>query len=65
MLRFIVRRLLVIFPMVLLVITLTWVLIRLAPGNFYTQAKGLPFGSRRRPSASTPANTGQRTAWTR
>lgn len=42
MLRFIVRRLLVIFPMVLLVITLTWVLIRLAPGNFYTQAKGLP-----------------------
>ena len=42
MLRFIIRRLLVIFPMVLLVITLTWVLIRLAPGNFYSQAKGLP-----------------------
>ena len=42
MLRFIIRRLLVIFPMVLLVITLTWVLIRLAPGNFYSTAKGLP-----------------------
>lgn len=42
MLRFIIRRLLVIFPMVLLVITLTWVLIRLAPGNFYSQAKSLP-----------------------
>lgn len=42
MLSFIIRRLLVIFPMVLLVITLTWVLIRLAPGNFYATAKGLP-----------------------
>lgn len=42
MLRFIIRRLMVIFPMVLLVITLTWVLIRLAPGNFYSTAKGLP-----------------------
>jgi oligopeptide transport system permease protein len=42
MLGFIIRRLLVIFPMVLLVITLTWVLIRLAPGNFYSTAKGLP-----------------------
>ncbi|HYO92710.1 MAG TPA: hypothetical protein VEQ40_13800 [Pyrinomonadaceae bacterium] len=42
MLKFIIRRLLVIFPMVLLVITLTWVLIRLAPGNFYSQPKALP-----------------------
>jgi ABC-type dipeptide/oligopeptide/nickel transport system permease component len=42
MLRFIIRRLLVIFPMVLIVITLTWGLIRLAPGNFYSQPKALP-----------------------
>lgn len=42
MLKFIIRRLMVIFPMVLLVITLTWVLIRLAPGNFYSQPKALP-----------------------
>ncbi len=42
MFRFIVRRLLVIVPMVLLVISLTWGLIRLAPGNFYTTSKGLP-----------------------
>ena len=42
MLRFIIRRLLLIIPMVLMVITLTWVLIRLAPGNFYETAKGLP-----------------------
>jgi ABC-type dipeptide/oligopeptide/nickel transport system permease component len=42
MLKFIIRRLLVIFPMVLLVITLTWGLIRLAPGNFYSQPKALP-----------------------
>jgi oligopeptide transport system permease protein len=42
MFGFIIRRLLLIIPMVLLVITLTWVLVRLAPGNFYTTAKGLP-----------------------
>ena len=42
MLRFIIRRLLLIIPMVLLVISVTWVLVRLAPGNFYTTAKGLP-----------------------
>src|ERR671929_516149 len=35
MFRFIVRRLLVTVPMVLVVITLTWALIRLAPGSFY------------------------------
>lgn len=42
MLGFIIRRLLTIIPMVLLVVTLTWVLVRLAPGNFYETAKGLP-----------------------
>ena len=42
MFRFIIRRLLLIIPMVILVISLTWLLIRLAPGNFYTTAKGLP-----------------------
>jgi oligopeptide transport system permease protein len=42
MLRFIIRRLLITIPMVLIVITLTWGLIRLAPGNFYTEEKKLP-----------------------
>jgi oligopeptide transport system permease protein len=42
MLNFIVRRLVVIFPMVLIVVTLTWGLIRLAPGNFYTGEKRIP-----------------------
>jgi oligopeptide transport system permease protein len=42
MLRFIIRRLLVTIPTVLLVITLTWGLIRLAPGNFYSGEKKLP-----------------------
>ncbi|HEX8775113.1 MAG TPA: ABC transporter permease subunit [Pyrinomonadaceae bacterium] len=42
MLSFIIRRLLVIIPMVVLVITIAWVLIRLAPGNFYQTQKGLP-----------------------
>ena len=42
MLRFIIRRLLIIIPMALLVVTLTWGLIRLAPGNFYTGEKKLP-----------------------
>lgn len=40
--RFIVRRLLVIGPMMLIVVSLTWGLIRLAPGNFYTGEKKLP-----------------------
>lgn len=39
---FIIRRLLVTVPMVLVVLTLTWALIRLAPGNFYTGEKALP-----------------------
>ncbi len=42
MLRFIIRRLLITIPMVLIVITLTWGLIRLAPGNFYSDEKKLP-----------------------
>jgi len=42
MFRFIVRRLIVTVPMVLIVITLTWGLIRLAPGNFYSSEKKLP-----------------------
>ncbi len=42
MLRFILRRLLIIIPMALLVVTLTWGLIRLAPGNFYSGEKKLP-----------------------
>ena len=42
MLRFIVRRLLVTLPMVLAVVSLTWGLIRLAPGNFYTGEKPIP-----------------------
>ena len=42
MLRFIIRRLLVTMPMVLVVITLTWGLIRLAPGNFYASERALP-----------------------
>jgi oligopeptide transport system permease protein len=42
MLRFIVRRLLVTVPMVLVVVSLTWGLIRLAPGNFYSGEKPIP-----------------------
>ena len=42
MFRFIVRRLLVTVPMVLVVISLTWALIRLAPGNFYDSERKLP-----------------------
>ena len=42
MLSFIVRRLLIIIPMALLVVTLTWGLIRMAPGSFYTSEKKLP-----------------------
>ena len=42
MLSFIIRRLLLIIPMAIVVITLTWGLIRLAPGNFYDNEKNLP-----------------------
>jgi oligopeptide transport system permease protein len=42
MLRFIVRRLLVTIPTIIIVITITWALIKLAPGNFYSGEKPLP-----------------------
>ena len=42
MLTFIARRLLATVPMVLIVVSLTWGLIRLAPGNFYTSERALP-----------------------
>ncbi|MBA3695067.1 MAG: ABC transporter permease [Acidobacteria bacterium] len=42
MLSYIIRRLLIIIPMALLVVTVTWVLIRMAPGNFYSSEKKLP-----------------------
>ena len=42
MLRFIIRRLLITIPTILVVITITWGLVRLAPGNFYTGEKPLP-----------------------
>ena len=42
MVKFILRRLLVTIPMVLVVVSLTWGLIRLAPGNFYTGERALP-----------------------
>src|ERR671916_404221 len=42
MFSFVVRRLIVTVPMVLIVVTLTWALIRTAPGNFYSGEKKLP-----------------------
>ena len=42
MLGFILKRLLIIIPMALVVVSVTWGLIRLAPGNFYSGEKALP-----------------------
>jgi len=42
MLRFIIRRLLITIPTILVVITITWGLIKLAPGNFYSGERRLP-----------------------
>ncbi len=42
MLSFIIRRLLIIVPMALLVVTVTWALVRMAPGSFYSAEKKLP-----------------------
>ncbi len=42
MLRFALRRLLVTIPMVFVVVSLTWALIRLAPGNFYSGERPIP-----------------------
>ncbi len=42
MLRFILKRLIIIIPMALIVVSLTWALIRFAPGTFYSSEKKLP-----------------------
>jgi oligopeptide transport system permease protein len=42
MLIFIIRRLLLVIPMARLVVTVTWGLIRMAPGSFYSSEKTLP-----------------------
>jgi oligopeptide transport system permease protein len=42
MVKFIVRRLLVTVPLVFVVVSLTWGLIRLAPGSFYSSDRALP-----------------------
>jgi len=42
MFSFILKRLVVTVPMVIIVVSLTWGLIRLAPGNFYSGEKRLP-----------------------
>src|SRR5688572_17950174 len=42
MLKFIIRRLIIIVPMALVVVTVTWGLVRIAPGNFYSGEKKLP-----------------------
>lgn len=41
MLRFIIRRIIIIVPMLFIVVSLTWMLVRLAPGNFYSGEKKL------------------------
>ena len=35
MIRFIIRRVVIIVPMLFIIVSITWGLIRLAPGNFY------------------------------
>ncbi|HEV2708547.1 MAG TPA: ABC transporter permease subunit [Pyrinomonadaceae bacterium] len=42
MFSFVIKRLLVTVPMVIIVVSLTWGLIRLAPGNFYSGEKKIP-----------------------
>ncbi|MGB8510520.1 MAG: ABC transporter permease [Pyrinomonadaceae bacterium] len=42
MFKFVIRRLLITVPMVIIVVSLTWGLIRLAPGNFYSGEKRIP-----------------------
>jgi oligopeptide transport system permease protein len=42
MLKFILKRLLIIIPMALLIISVVWGLIRMAPGSFYDSDKKLP-----------------------
>ena len=50
MLRFIIRRVVVIIPMLFIIVSITWGLIRLAPGNFYTEEKKLAPGDRAEPA---------------
>jgi oligopeptide transport system permease protein len=47
MLRYVIRRLLSTIPLVLVVVSLTWALIRLAPGNFYTAERAVAPGIER------------------
>jgi oligopeptide transport system permease protein len=47
MLRYVIRRLLSTIPLVLVVVSLTWALIRLAPGNFYTAERAVSPGIER------------------
>jgi oligopeptide transport system permease protein len=42
MLRFVLRRLIITVPMVFVVVSLTWGLVRLAPGTFYSQERPIP-----------------------
>ncbi len=42
MFSFVIKRLLVTIPMVIIVVSLTWGLIRLAPGSFYSGEKKIP-----------------------
>jgi oligopeptide transport system permease protein len=42
MFSFVIKRLLVTVPMVIIVVSLTWGLIRIAPGNFYSGEKKIP-----------------------
>lgn len=42
MLRFVIRRIIVIVPMLFIIVSLSWMLVRLAPGNFYSGEKKLP-----------------------
>src|SRR2546422_7610327 len=42
MLGFIIKRLIITIPTILVVITIAWGLVRLAPGNFYSGEKKLP-----------------------
>jgi oligopeptide transport system permease protein len=44
MLGFIIRRIAITIPLILIIISLTWGLIRLAPGNFYSGEKRIPAG---------------------
>jgi oligopeptide transport system permease protein len=41
MLSFIIRRIIIIVPMLFIIVSLTWMLVRLAPGNFYSGERRL------------------------